>query len=46
MGHPVDATGSRIVITLLYELRSRGLRYGLPHCAGVMGTAVVIENLD
>ncbi|MFQ7452396.1 MAG: hypothetical protein ACLRNQ_14500 [Flavonifractor plautii] len=26
----MDATGSRIVITLLYELRSRGSRYGLP----------------
>ena len=45
LGHPVGATGSRIVITLLYELRRRGGRYGVATlCAGGgMGTAVVIE---
>lgn len=45
LGHPVGATGSRIVITLLYELRRRGLKYGVATlCAGGgMGTAVVVE---
>ncbi len=45
LGHPVGATGSRIAITLLYELRRRGGRYGVATlCAGGgMGTALVIE---
>lgn len=45
LGHPVGATGSRLVITLLYELKRRGGRYGLASlCAGGgMGTAVIIE---
>ncbi len=45
LGHPVGATGARMVVTLLYELRKRGGRYGLATlCAGGgMGTAVVIE---
>lgn len=47
LGHPVGATGSRIVITLMNELAKRHGRYGLATlCAGGgMGTAVVIENL-
>lgn len=46
LGHPVGATGSRIVISLLYEMRRRGSRYGVATlCAGGgMGTAVVIET--
>lgn len=46
LGHPVGATGSRIVITLLYEMRRRGDRYGVATlCAGGgMGTAVVVES--
>lgn len=45
LGHPVGATGSRIVISLLYEMRRRGTRYGVATlCAGGgMGTAVLIE---
>ena len=45
LGHPVGATGSRLVITLMYELKRRGGRYGLASlCAGGgMGTAVIIE---
>lgn len=47
LGHPVGATGARIVVTLLYELRRRGARYGVATlCAGGgMGTAVVVEAL-
>src|SRR5262249_3470262 len=29
LGHPLGATGTRLVITVLHELRRRGLRYGL-----------------
>ena len=45
LGHPVGATGSRIVISLMYEMKRRGNRYGVATlCAGGgMGTAVVIE---
>ena len=45
LGHPVGATGSRIVITLMYELKRRKQRYGVATlCAGGgMGTTVVIE---
>lgn len=47
LGHPVGATGSRIVITLLYEMKRRGLKYGLAGlCAGGgMGVSVVVEAL-
>lgn len=47
LGHPVGATGTRIIITLLYEMKKRNNRYGLASlCAGGgMGTAVIIENL-
>lgn len=47
LGHPVGATGARIVVTLLYELKRRGARYGVATlCAGGgMGTAVVVEAL-
>jgi acetyl-CoA C-acetyltransferase len=45
LGHPVGATGSRIIITLMNELIRRNKKYGLATlCAGGgMGTAVVIE---
>ncbi len=45
LGHPVGATGSRLVITLMNELKKRGKKYGLATlCAGGgMGTAVIIE---
>lgn len=45
LGHPVGATGSRLVITCMYELMKRKQRYGLATlCAGGgMGTAVIIE---
>ena len=45
LGHPVGATGVRLIVTLLYELRRRKERWGVAAlCAGGgMGTAVVIE---
>lgn len=45
LGHPVGATGVRLVVTLIHELAKRKQRYGLATlCAGGgMGTAVVIE---
>ena len=47
LGHPVGATGSRLIVTLMYELKKCGEKYGLATlCAGGgMGTAVVIEMM-
>ena len=45
LGHPVGATGCRLVVTLMHELMKRKQKYGLATlCAGGgMGTAVLIE---
>lgn len=47
IGHPVGATGLRLVVTLLHELAKRGGRYGLATLCvgGGMGKAVIIERL-
>lgn len=47
LGHPVGSSGSRIIITLLYEMRRRGLRYGLATLciAGGMGQSIIIETI-
>ncbi|GAA3399805.1 thiolase family protein [Paenibacillus hodogayensis] len=46
IGHPVGASGARILLTLAYELRRRSKRYGLAALCvgGGQGVAVVIEN--
>jgi acetyl-CoA acetyltransferase family protein len=48
LGHPVGASGARLTLTLLYELRRRGLRYGLATLCvgGGMGIAAVVECLQ
>jgi acetyl-CoA acyltransferase len=48
LGHPLGATGARLMTTLLYELERTGGRYGmqLMCCGGGLGTATVIERLD
>ncbi|ANQ54062.1 acetyl-CoA acetyltransferase [Thermosipho sp. 1063] len=48
LGHPIGASGNRIIVTLLYEMKKRNLRYGLATLCigGGMGTAVIIENLQ
>ena len=45
LGHPVGSSGSRIIVTLLYEMRRRHVKYGLATLciAGGMGQATVIE---
>jgi acetyl-CoA C-acetyltransferase len=47
LGHPVGATGSRLIVTLVNELKKRGGKYGLATlCAGGgMGTAVIVEMM-
>jgi len=48
LGHPVGASGARVTLTLLYEMRRRGLRYGLSTLCvgGGMGIAAVLECLQ
>lgn len=48
LGHPLGASGARLMTTLLNELERRGARFGLQAicCAGGMGTATIIERLD
>ncbi|OQR36675.1 acetyl-CoA acetyltransferase [Pseudomonas sp. Bc-h] len=48
LGHPLGASGARLMTTLLNELERRGARYGLQAicCAGGLGTATIIERLE
>ncbi len=48
LGHPLGATGARLMTTLLHELERSGGRYGmqLMCCGGGLGTATIIERLD
>ena len=45
LGHPIGATGARITVTLLHEMRRRGARYGLATLcvSGGMGFALLLE---
>ena len=47
LGHPLGATGTRLVLTLLYELRRRKKKYGLATACigGGQGLAMVVESL-
>jgi acetyl-CoA acetyltransferase family protein len=48
LGHPLGATGTRLVITLLHELRRRKAKYGLATACigGGQGIAMIVENLQ
>ena len=45
LGHPIGCTGTRIVVTLLYEMRRRGAKRGLAALcvSGGMGMALALE---
>lgn len=46
LGHPIGASGARILTTLLYEMQKRDSKYGLATLCigGGMGTALVVER--
>jgi acetyl-CoA acyltransferase len=48
LGHPLGCSGSRILVTLIHELRRRRVQFGLATmCIGVgQGIAMVVENLS
>ena len=47
LGHPLGASGARLMITMLHELERRGGRYGLQTMCegGGLSNATVIERL-
>lgn len=47
LGHPIGASGARILVTLLYEMMKRESRYGLATLCigGGMGTALIVERI-
>jgi acetyl-CoA acetyltransferase family protein len=48
LGHPLGASGTRLVLTLLHELRRRGKKYGLATACigGGQGIAIIVEALN
>lgn len=47
LGHPVGASGNRILVTLIHEMKKRGSEYGLASLCigGGMGTTVIVKNV-
>jgi len=47
LGHPLGATGTRLILTLLHELRRRKARYGVASACigGGQGIAIVVERV-
>ena len=47
LGHPVGASGNRIIVTLAHEMKKSGKTLGLASLCigGGMGTAVVLKNM-
>jgi acetyl-CoA acyltransferase 2 len=48
LGHPLGATGTRLLVTMLYELRRRKAKYGMTTACigGGQGISVIVENLQ
>ena len=47
IGHPIGASGTRVLVTLLYEMKRRGSKIGLATLCigGGQGTALIVENI-
>jgi acetyl-CoA C-acetyltransferase len=47
LGHPIGASGARILTTLIYELKRKNAKTGLATLCigGGQGTAMIIENI-
>ena len=47
LGHPVGASGNRIVVTLIHEMLKRQVTYGLASLCigGGQGTAVIVKRV-
>jgi acetyl-CoA C-acetyltransferase len=47
IGHPIGASGARVLVTLIYEMIRRNERYGMTTLCigGGMGIALIIEKV-
>lgn len=47
LGHPLGASGARIMVSLLHEMERRDAQFGLQAicCAGGLGTATILERI-
>jgi acetyl-CoA C-acetyltransferase len=47
LGHPIGASGARVLVTLLHEMKRQDIRYGLATLCigGGMGVASVVETV-
>lgn len=48
LGHPIGASGARVLVTLIHEMKRRKVRYGLATLCigGGQGVAMIVENAD
>ncbi len=48
IGHPLGASGARILVTLVHEMMRRSARYGVASLCigGGMGIAMLVENAN
>jgi acetyl-CoA C-acetyltransferase len=46
LGHPIGASGARVLVTLLYAMKARGARRGVAGLCigGGQGVAMVVER--
>jgi acetyl-CoA C-acetyltransferase len=46
LGHPIGASGARILVTLIYEMQKRDAKKGLATLCigGGMGTSILVER--
>lgn len=47
LGHPIGASGNRVLVTLIYLMKQRNAKYGLASLCigGGMGTAIIVKNV-
>ncbi|MCL0085548.1 acetyl-CoA C-acyltransferase, partial [Thermodesulfovibrionales bacterium] len=47
LGHPIGASGARVLVALIYEMKRRSSKYGLATLClgGGQGASVIIENI-
>ena len=48
LGHPIGASGNRIIVTLVHEMKAMHAEYGLASLCigGGMGTAIILKNCE
>ena len=48
LGHPIGASGARILVALLHEIKKRNVQYGLATLCvgGGMGITTIVERIE